>query len=149
MEFRNGHEEQFSQPVAVHGRDSVGFIHDRAELYEAISELFWGLTKSNQRHMTNKLHGAIECMLTGRRPKNIVDVIGDSGNRQITHLFKGKIKRCATYSVALRWEPEQAPPLELISIRWHLLPLLINRRRHKEPMGRMKRSTLESQNPAE
>ncbi len=143
MEFENRYDTKpFSQPVKVHGRDPDGSIHGRIELYDALGELFWGLTESKQLHITKRLYEVIESLLTGRRPRNVVDVSGDSGNRQITHLFQCRLNNHEAYAVAFRWEPKQALPLEIISIKWSS-QLVIDHGRPNRPLNRRRRYPLE------
>lgn len=137
MEFE-GKNSKFSHPVKIHGMDEDGLIHNREELSLAVGGFFGRLTESRQQHLTKRLSEVIECMLAGRRPRNMVDVTGNAGNRRITHLYMGRTRRREPFEIYLRWNLEQIPPLEIISIRWSP-QITINYGRHNASLEHRRR----------
>lgn len=111
--------EVFPRPVKVTGNGfSDGLISNRAQLAAIVEEKTRDLTPRQQRKLVGALYNSITDLLSGRRPKNMIDVPpGTAGHDRITHYLLSNFPK-GFFEVAIGLSPGFGvePELEIISL---------------------------------
>lgn len=116
MSKERNSEEYFKEPVKIYADGDGQLIEDRSGLCGFVEGSLPGLSGGDIGRITKQLSKAIEFLLEGRQPKNLVEISKDIFREGPTHNLRGKIDSQNSFMVSLRWSIDEQVPLEIFSI---------------------------------